>query len=483
VVAWGRTPALGQRAVPDGSVRHPRMGNQLRVYQARLTGLEPGETVFYRLERPDEATETFSFRTRPETPESFRFVVYADPQWDPQVHRTLVEDGILPTVLGEEPVEQLSSRLAFTLVAGDLVHVGSDFLEYRTKFFDPAQAVSARVPYYPALGNHEYQGLEAGERPIYLDYFRLPENGTPEYVEEWYSFDYGSAHVVSLNANPGAEIQFQHHPNLWDPEAAAAQLDWLEADLKAACDSETTRFVFLVFHHGNLNELWASGNEAYSQTLIDKAEACGKPGAAFMGHTHGYSRGQSPGASFYRVTAASAGGRLDRWGEYENVDYDSVQKTLSTYGFLVVEVDGDRLALTRYGMGEDPNALAPPEPEDTFGFDYGNMPPLPPDPGQPAEEGGAWVLKASAFQDPGDQHLESQWRIETTSAGQAQVVYESWDRFENWYQGKNTEEGRDLTQHRVDVPLENDGLYRWRVRYRDAGLRWSAWSEPASLPQ
>ena len=67
---------------------------------------------------------------------------------------------------------------------------------------------------FPASGNHEYGTEDAAP---FREAFVLPENGAPDGVERWYSYDWGDVHLVALDSE----------------RVGAAQAAWLDADLDA----------------------------------------------------------------------------------------------------------------------------------------------------------------------------------------------------------------------------------------------------------
>ncbi|MEW6219312.1 MAG: DUF2341 domain-containing protein [Thermodesulfobacteriota bacterium] len=78
------------------------------------------------------------------------------------------------------------------------------------------------------------------------------------------------------------------------------------------------------------------------------------------------------------------------------------------------------------------------------------------------------TLVASVFSDPeGDTHEASQWQL-AGDAGFASIVYDT---------GPCT----DLVRHAVATTLANNAAYHWRVRYRDSGGLWSAYSAGTAL--
>jgi hypothetical protein len=119
------------------------------------------------------------------------------------------------------------------LQCGDLVNAG-DSPEEWDAFLAAVGPALGGIPFMTAPGNHEVTAYakESGHKPrYYLDVFELPENGPEGYKEEYYSFDYGSAHYVSLSSNyldPAESYSDDEAENA----AIAAEIDrWIEDDL------------------------------------------------------------------------------------------------------------------------------------------------------------------------------------------------------------------------------------------------------------
>ena len=90
------------------------------------------------------------------------------------------------------------------------------------------------------------------------------------------------------------------------------------------------------------------------------------------------------------------------------------------------------------------------------------------------------TLQATPFAHPtGGAHGASQWQISADCTDFTAPVTDRWVQHENWFQGEDTLAGVDLTTLAADLPPAGD--WCWRVRYRDRGLAWSAWSEPAAF--
>ena len=86
------------------------------------------------------------------------------------------------------------------------------------------------------------------------------------------------------------------------------------------------------------------------------------------------------------------------------------------------------------------------------------------------------LLIASEFKAPDDsQHGETHLQVARTY-NFANPDVDIWTHHEDWYAGKNLNEGINLTQ-RVIPSLKSKTTYYWRVRYRTKNLVWSDWSE------
>lgn len=113
---------------------------------------------------------------------------------------------------------------------------------------------------YPTPGNHEYYGSKAASG--YFDYF-----GRPDY----YSFQLGSWHVISLNSHlPAARL--------------AEQLAWLKDDLAR----HPTRCTLAYWHA----PLYSSGGHRAPKTMQPAWQALHAAGAELVlsGHDHDYER-------------------------------------------------------------------------------------------------------------------------------------------------------------------------------------------------
>jgi len=483
-VDYGVTPALGNTST---GVSIPSQGSA-RIHQTQLTGLVPDTTYHYQVITDTCLSDVFRFRTAAlaESEASFRFVAYSDSQADsgnPGKLDEVINDGIISFVGAEFGVE-LADELAFALCAGDLVQDGTVYAQWENDFFDEVQNLHQHVPLYPVYGNHEQ------DSQWFTDYFQLPANGSPGYLEHWYYVDYGNVRVIGLDSNSGYRIQ--------------TQLDWLDDALADACASSEIDFVFAQLHHPHKSELWTPGEIDYTGEVIERLETfsstCGKPSVHFFGHTHGYSRGQSRDHDHLWVNVATAEGNIDYWGEFANADYPEFEISLPEWGFMLVEVDaGDEpeFRLRRISRGNEVVARDN-EVVDEITVRLNDDGPAQPFVISPTMadcrvDPGSVTLQASVYADvEGDEHLESHFQVRSATGDYNDPVVDDWKRRENWYAPEgasgpsdgyysvNTVTDQDITKADVAV-LAGGEVYFWRVRYRDTGLTWSAWSEESEF--
>lgn len=472
-VEWGPTEALGNRAC-GGTAEFMDLNFATVLHEVVLTDLEPGTRYFYQVHTGELFSELHSFRTVPSssTESSIRIVAMSDMQRDsrrPEQFAEIVRDGVIAFATERYSVP-LEEALNFAAIPGDLVDNGWVENEWIADFFAGVAPLAAYVPIVPAPGNHE------GNTPFYFRYFRFPENGSEQFHGHWYTLDFSNLRFISLDSNDGYRTQ--------------TQLDWLDGVLADACSDEAIDFVFAQLHHPHLSELWIDGEIDYTGDVINRLETfsdtCGKPSAHFFGHTHGYSRGQSRDHRHLWVNVATAGGAIDRWGEYEQRDYDEFTVSQDEYGFVIVEVDaGDEpeFRLQRITTGDPENPIDN-QVADTVRMRRYNNPPAVPElsPSSVTSEcGQAFTLAAEAFvDDDGGTHSASHWQVHSDCDDFTSPLVDDWLQSENWYNDEDTQLGDDLTDNQVkDVPAPGD--YCWRVRYRDSGLAWSSWSATGAL--
>jgi len=290
IVQFGQGPGYGLTAEANPGIFH----------NVPLTGLEPNRTYHFRFGDGVEWSGDHTFRTAPRQG-PFTFLVVGDTLAD-------LPDTSWPSVAG------LLNRTegAFILHTGDLVLSGSHPESWHD-FFELEGSPAWTRPLMPCMGNHEENAQ------IYFDQFALPD------AEQWYSFDYGNAHFVSLST---------------ENDLRGPQLAWLREDLSST--NATWKIVY--FHKPpycssggweNVRKTWCPLFDAYHVDLV------------FNGHIHVYERtkpirngtvAESPLNGTIYIIAAGGGAHL---GSVTRQSW--IAREGSFHHFLKLSVDGNTL--------------------------------------------------------------------------------------------------------------------------------------------
>lgn len=202
VVEFGKTATL-ERIACDATRR--------KHHSVTLHHLDPSSEYNYRIRGNGKIlAPTSTFRTaNPETETTFSFGVIGDPGRGNQIQ---YDEAAL--------LDALKTR--FVLMPGDIVTPHGEWENYDPQIFTPYSSLMPKIPFWPALGNHDY---ETDNGAPFLDAFTLPTNNPAE-TERYYSFDYGNAHFIVLDGDsphyPGSPQyrwvvnELTHHRREWN---------------------------------------------------------------------------------------------------------------------------------------------------------------------------------------------------------------------------------------------------------------------------
>lgn len=327
VVCAGTDVARLDLRVAAGSEAHHKL--------ARLTGLQPDTLYYYSIGGAATGVDSQQFRTAPPPGEL---------PADGNTHIWLLGDSGTETEefqghyshLGEalevkqgflkynqkqadnEPVDLL-------LLLGDNAYLAGTDAQWQAAFFDIYPRIISRTATWPTIGNHEMgvapidicllaalpgcdegpvvmplggiseshdpasydsdgNGPDAGGPP-YFDIFSLPTKGEAGGVasgtEQYYAFDHGNVHIVSLDS------QLSNR----DPAQRAAMRDWLVDDL----GRNKLDWTIVIFHHppyskgenhdSNLEQAEVDMRETFAPVFEDYGVD-----VVYSGHAHSYER-------------------------------------------------------------------------------------------------------------------------------------------------------------------------------------------------
>lgn len=233
-----------------------------------------------------------------------------------------VRDGMLSFIerSGGEPID------LFVMLGDNAYAVGSDF-NYQQAVFETYPEILKRTSLWPTIGNHEmgagqldlcaFAAIACGESFIfnggvstasdpkqwlaaegseptlmpYMSIFTLPQaaqaGGVASGTEQYYSFNYGNVHVVSLDSQLSAR----------DATARAAMRQWLIDDLA----SNALDWTIVIFHHppyskGANHDSDDTQNSSFDRPVWDMRnefvpvfEEHGVD-VVYSGHSHSYER-------------------------------------------------------------------------------------------------------------------------------------------------------------------------------------------------
>ena len=172
------------------------------------------------------------------------------------------------------------------LALGDNAYLSGTDQEYQTQFFNIYSSILPNTCLWSTLGNHElYSSPKDGVFP-YFKIFSLPTRGeaggVPSGTENYYSFDRGNIHFVSLDS----ELLIDLHP--------AEMLQWLQADLAA----NTNEWLIAFWHSPPYSKGSHDSDDSFGsdphlvwmrENVVPILESYGVD-LVLSGHSHNYER-------------------------------------------------------------------------------------------------------------------------------------------------------------------------------------------------
>ena len=354
VVQYSTDQTFSQRAIPSVRVftqAFTRSSYLFYQYRADLTGLTPDTPYFYRvLMDGQEITVDGSRQFRTPGVGPFRFLAFGD-----SGAGTPEQLAIAQLMMAEQP--------NLVIHVGDIAYEDGTFDQFHDNHFEFYWPMLGRLPFFPVPGNHEYYTL--GAVP-YLSLHAPPVETVPDADKgRYYSFDWGDAHFVALDANL-LDVGY----------SGTAELDWLEQDLAA-----TTAKWRIVYWHQVPYPLFHHADDpiciAARQRFVPIVERHGVQ-LVLTGHEHEYFRskpmhGDTPVSNWpgtVYITTGGGGGPLhpvvpQPWVQYEasvyhylSVEVNAAQLTVHAIGINGKEFDRSTLTLPSLGPGAVVNAAS-----------------------------------------------------------------------------------------------------------------------------
>ncbi|GEA52763.1 hypothetical protein VIN01S_35670 [Vibrio inusitatus NBRC 102082] len=374
-VLFGPKPGLYTNEIYGDS---QRLGYQYHYHTASIEGLTPGTTYYYRVITDHTASEEFSFVAAPSDDKqgNLRFLVIGDHQYaeDDRIDR-LVKGAryVLETEYPEEGVHAAT----MVLNNGDQVD-RSTLQDYQDTHFGKMKYLSGELPFYTALGNHEYyQDPTASLYFAHFKYDHLDYQGIqplPDHVEEYYAFKKGRALFVMLNT----EVKLSNMTG----DEMVRQGQWVKELVETADQDDAIDWIFAVGHHPLLSELGQGDAEELVERVYTAELNKSDKFAMYIGaHTHNYARGTFRDHSGYHLISGGASfdeywtKRVDDPSDYDKLvahgsvnDYPDVSRTQQLHNFQLVDInlETDEVVIQTWSTGNVVNPLTTPILKDEF---------------------------------------------------------------------------------------------------------------------
>lgn len=311
----------------------PEPGNDPEVNRhiVTLAGLKPGTRYVYVVGNGQDGgwSEPMDFTTdgaREPGEDAFAFMYMGDVQHGFEQWKYLVDTA-----------RESHPEAGFVVMAGDMVNRGQQRDDW-DDFFHAAEGFYSGIPIVPVVGNHERNGLDPR---LFLDHFKLPENGPEGMEEQVYSFEYGNAFFAVVDGNRK------------DPEELRQQAQWL--DMQLAQTSALWKFVSI---HQPVYGSRPSQDEPELRAAFVPVFDRHRVDLMLQGHTHGYMRSRPmkngrvvPEGEGTIYLVANAGGKHYDVGGFEEkygVEPAVLIGNLSSY--QVFEIDKGRLEYRSYDV-------------------------------------------------------------------------------------------------------------------------------------
>ncbi|HMO01673.1 MAG TPA: metallophosphoesterase [Oligoflexia bacterium] len=271
----------------------------------KVFGLKPSTSYRYYILADSGSKKIYKavFKTSPESgAEKFRAVVFGDSGTASPEQFALAKkiEKVRPNIL---------------IHTGDLIYPKGERENYFGAFFEPYRRLLPRIPFYPALGNHDVSNIDA-----YLDYFHLPKRTSGS--ERYYSFVYGAAEFFALDSN----LPLDQNSN---------QYLWLKDNLSQKQEN-LWRIVF--FHHPPFSAGGHGDTLRVRESLVPLFEKY-QVNLVISGHEHSYQRSHlNNERGIIRPLYMVTGGGGAPLAEHQR-DSEKIAVYFRAFHFVILDID------------------------------------------------------------------------------------------------------------------------------------------------
>jgi len=280
-----------------------------------ITGLTPNTKYYYQTTTDGGFTSAidFFYTAKADSNKNFSFLHYGDCGYN-----NTIQNDIATLMIGDST--------DFGVVTGDVDQGNGD--KYDEVFFGPYKDLVKNSCQFTCIGNHD---TYADNAATYIDAFYMPTNN-PQQSERYYSYTWGNAKFICLDANIAYQIGSDQH-------------SWMLDELK--CNDRQWLFVF--FHQPPWTNAWSAdyylpfspyflyeGNEDMRTDLVPYFEQYDVD-FVLNGHSHCYQRGELNGVK-YIISGGAGASTLDA---NKTSDAPNIQVEIYENQYVRFDITGD----------------------------------------------------------------------------------------------------------------------------------------------
>lgn len=438
----------------------------------RITGLKPNTVYYYQTISGDKKSETCQFRTMPSKGghEPMRILLMGDHQIKSRSGYEWLMKAAQRKI--EEKYGNMTENINMIMNIGDQVDVGT-LDQYEQIHLFKSQLMSPYLPIMTAVGNHEtYSDPGLYRYATHYHYENLTYQNISSGTENYYAYQAGRILFVVLSTEHTGDTQKQ----------------WVRKVVDAAKNDNSVDFIISVNHRPIQAEQYIGDISAWVRNeIVPILSETPKHVLNYGGHHHLYHRGQMTDYPLYHIING-AGSWDQMWGMSSEQDYDDVQKTIDYWGYQILEFDFDKKEMKAecYAIGNKElvtdNILI-----DSFSRTLGKAIPEKPEIKElPAEAITLpYTFEGNPYKTSTDEPLNSVQFQFSVNKDFSTLEFNKVRDVENLYgsTGKplhipiDINENVNITKLTIEQNKLINGTYYVRMRYRDANMEWSEWSD------
>lgn len=300
-------------------------------HSATLTGLKENTTYNYTVGNKKN-NSTIEHFTTASNKQKTKFMFLGDIQYQ-------IRDRDYQT-WGEyiKTAYKKNNHTDLVLLGGDMVDKSGDTADW-SSLFNNGEYIFNKIPIATTVGNHETSVIPF----TYKQMLSMPENGPSEYEEEFYSFDYGSCHFISLNSCFFMDERKNDFNNIEEWEQALTSINkWINDDIKNT-DKE---WIIVYMHHppypiSEDDKIYKELRNAWVPIFEE-----GGVSAVFCGHQHVYMKTKELNGITYFMS--SSGEKPSYYYDEKDEIPEYVDKLYQNKSYITVESDSNSLNINIY---------------------------------------------------------------------------------------------------------------------------------------